>query len=101
MLRRFTFLLCLLSSAVYAQQPPTTGYVWPTSIPRGISFDVQLGGYDWTDDTQFFVVEDGVTIEVKSPLSRLLMPGPPHWFGPKATNKAFMIPKEVTARGPE
>ena len=97
------FRLCVtvplfLQAAVYSQQPPTVGYAFPATLPAGSTIEVQLGGYDWTPDTQFFVLDDRVEIEVLSPPGKMLFPGPPHWFGPKAGNKAFMVPREVTVR---
>ncbi|MEQ9409535.1 MAG: hypothetical protein RIK87_17500 [Fuerstiella sp.] len=80
------------------QQQPTTGYAFPATVVKGTSVEVQLGGYDWTPDTQFFVRDEGVQLEILQPAGELLFPGPPHWFGPKAANKAFLIPREVTAR---
>ena len=94
-----TLLLFLLSTpSAVAQQPPAIGYAFPAGMPAGSFVDVQLGGYDWTPDTQFFSLDDRVKIEIISPLSEMLFPGPPHWFGPRAANKAFLVPREITAR---
>ncbi len=90
--------LLFLQATVHGQQSPTIGYAFPATLPSGSSIEVQLGGYDWTPDTQFFVLDDRVEIEILSPPSEMLFPGPPHWFGPKAANKAFLIPREVTVR---
>jgi hypothetical protein len=100
---RILFRLCVtvplfLQATVQCQQPPTIGYAFPATLPAGSSIDVQLGGYDWTPDTQFFVLDERVEVEVLSPPGKMLFPGPPHWFGPKAGNKAFMVPREVTVR---
>ena len=88
----------LLPATVHGQQSPTIGYVFPATLPAGSSIEVQLGGYDWTPDTQFFVLDERVKLETLSPPSEMLFPGPPHWFGPKAANKAFLVPREVTVR---
>lgn len=93
----YVFLFLLWSSAA-AQQPPAVGYAFPSAVPVGSSIEVQLGGYDWTPDTQFFLLNEGVTLEVLTAPSEMLFPGPPHWFGPKAGLKAFLVPREVTAR---
>jgi hypothetical protein len=90
--------LLFLQATVYSQQPPTIGYAFPATLPAGSTIEVQLGGYDWTPDTQFFVLDNRVEIEVLAPPGKMLFPGPPHWFGPKAGNKAFMVPREVTVR---
>lgn len=97
------FRLCVavllsLQATVYSQQPPTIGYAFPATLPAGSTIKVHLGGYDWTPDTQFFVLDGRVKIEVLSAPGKMLFPGAPHWFGPKAGNKAFMVPREVTVR---
>ena len=103
--RRMVLLLVLSASLVnsptgWAQQPPTVGYVYPASGRAGTTVDIQLGGYDLTPDTQFFVHDARVTLEITGPPSPLLYPGAPHWFGPRAinANKPYGIPREIPAR---
>ena len=83
-----------------AQQPPTIGYIYPPGGRAGTTVEVQLGGYDFTPDTQFFVLDSRAKLEVTGPPGALLYPGAPHWFGPKAinANKPYGIPREVPAR---
>jgi len=90
----------ITSPTGWAQQPPTVGYVYPPSGRAGTTVDIQLGGYDLTPDTQFFVHDSRVTLEITGPPSPLLYPGAPHWFGPRAinANKPYGIPREIPAR---
>ncbi|WP_166831983.1 hypothetical protein [Thalassoroseus pseudoceratinae] len=83
-----------------AQQRPEVGYVFPPGAAPGTTVEVKLGGYDFTPDTQFFVLDERIQLEVLGPPSEQLHPGPPHWFGPKAvnSNKPFLVPREVPAR---
>jgi len=96
-----TFLAAsILATSAVAQQRPELGYIFPPGGQAGSTVEVQLGGYDFTSDTQFFVLDTRVTLEVLGPPSPPLHPGPPHWFGPRAlnSNKPFPIPREVPAR---
>jgi hypothetical protein len=82
----------------WGQQPPEVGYVYPPGGPAGSTVEVQLGGYDWTPDMQFFVLDERIKLEVMGPPGEMLHPAPPHWFGPKARNKPYSVPREVQAR---
>ncbi len=97
-----TVLALLLGVCTHAsaQQRPEVGYVFPPGAAPGTTVDVKLGGYDFTPDTQFFVLDERIRLEILGPPSEQLHPGPPHWFGPKAvnSNKPFLVPREVPAR---
>ena len=95
------FALCVCWSApviALAQQRPEMGYVFPPGGRAGTTVHVRLGGYDFTPDTQFFVLDERVKLQVLGPPSEMLFLPPPYWFGPKASNKAFSVPREVSAR---
>lgn len=93
-------LVLLLTASARAQQRPEAGYVYPPGGRAGTTVEVRLGGYDFTPDTQFFVLDERVELQVLGPPGEMLHPGPPHWFGPRAinSNKPFSIPREVPAR---
>lgn len=81
----------------FGQQRPEVGYVFPPGGRAGTTVAVRLGGYDFTPDTQFFVLDKRVELKVLGPPSEMLFLPPPFWFGPKARNKAFSVPREVPA----
>jgi len=81
----------------FGQQRPEVGYVFPPGGRAGTTVEVRLGGYDFTPDTQFFVLDERVELKVLGPPSEMLFLPPPFWFGPKARNKAFSVPREVPA----
>ena len=89
-----------VGSNAIAQQRPELGYVFPPGAAPGTSVEVKLGGYDFTPDTQFFMLDERIELEILGPPSEQLHPGPPHWFGPTAinSNKSFSVPREVPAR---
>ena len=45
------------------QKAPEVGYVWPPGGKAGTTVNVQLGGYDWTPDVQYFVLDPRVKLE--------------------------------------
>lgn len=94
----FTLFWLLIAAPVFAQQAPAIGYVYPPVVRAGATTEVRLGGYDFTDDMQFFVHAEGVKLEVLGPPGRFFVPEPPYWFGPKGSTTAFPIPREVRAR---
>ena len=96
----FAIMIGLLVGNAFAQQRPTLGYAYPPGGQAGCSIEVQLGGYDWTPDVEFFVLDDRVKLEVLTEPGPLIYPGAPYWFGPRALNsyKPFPIPRELTAR---
>jgi len=92
-------LACLPTIRAAADQAPhpQMGYVFPPGATAGGTYDVQLGGYNWTPDMQFFVLDERVRLEVVGPLGKMLMPEPPFFVG----NKAYYpspIPRERSAR---
>ena len=100
---RFAVVTLVLSglycvSGVSAQLPPRTGYVYPPGGRAGTTVEVHLGGFDFTDDMQFFVHHEGLNWEVHGRLGAFLVPPPPYWFGPKGRSSAMPIPRELAAR---
>lgn len=91
-------LVMLLPSPAVAQQAPEVGYVYPPGGSAGTTVELRLGGYDWTPDTQFFVHDERITFDLLGPPGEMLHPGPPHWFGPKASNRPYGVPREVSVR---
>lgn len=79
--------------------PPQIAYVHPAGAKRGSTVNVVLAGIQWTPDMQYFVLEDGVEIDIVGALGPLIVPEPPYWFGFKGRNGgSFAIPREVRAR---
>lgn len=85
------------SRQVDAQQPKV-GYIFPPVVKAGTSTDVQLGGYDFTSDMQFFVHDARVKLEPLGGPGEFFVPEPPYWFGEKGFAAAFPIPREIAAR---
>jgi hypothetical protein len=78
-------------------QAPGVGHTFPAGAPAGSTIEVQLGGYDFTPDVDFFLHQSTATLKTSGPLGRLLVAPPPYWFGPKGRTTAFKIPRELTA----
>lgn len=81
-----------------AQKAPDVGYIFPPVLRIGETTNVQLGGYDWTDDLDWFVHDDQVRLEVLGPPGDYLLTPPPYWTGPRASTTALPIPREVAGR---
>lgn len=81
-----------------AQKAPDVGYVFPPVLRIGETTNAQLGGYDWTDDLDWFVHNDQVRLEVLGPPGDYLLTPPPYWTGPRASTTALPIPREVAGR---
>ncbi|MFO0868253.1 MAG: PPC domain-containing protein [Pirellulales bacterium] len=98
----FRFLAVLLVAGwtvpAAAQLAPEIGYVFPAGGPPGTTFDVVLGGYDWSPDMQLLPADPRVKIELLGPPSPVLVPDPPYWFGAKARGPAWPLPREFPAR---
>lgn len=94
----FLLLTALQNDAARAQLAPEIGYMYPAGGQAGTTVEVTLGGYDWTPDTQLFVHDPRIKLELIGPLSPVLVPEPPHWFGFKARGPAWPLPREVKAR---
>ncbi len=90
-------LVGFVTSRVSAQ-PPEVGYVFPPGVSAGSTVEVDLGGYDWTPDTEFYVHDPRIKVELLGKPGPMLVPKPPYWFGPRARGPAFLIPREVRAR---
>lgn len=77
---------------------PDPGYVFPAGGKAGTTVEVQLGGFDWTPDLQFFVFDPRVKLETSGPPGPVIVPPPPYWFGPKAYITPLPLPREQPAR---
>lgn len=93
-------LACLLGTPLrgQAQKPPGVGYVFPPVVRAGETAEVVLGGFDWTDDLDWFVHRGDVHLEPPGPLGDYLITPPPYWTGPRASIPALPIAREVAAR---
>ena len=99
-----TLWLSLSPSVAHAQKKtadlkaPDAGYVYPPGGKAGTTIDVQIAGYDWTPDLQYFVFDPRVKLETLGPPGPILVPPPPYWFGAKAYINALPLPREQPAR---
>ena len=94
---RLSLCLCLLTASAFAQKAPELGYVFPPAIPAGQKVDVQLGGYDFTPDMQFFLHDSRAKLTTDGQPGEFFIPPPPYWFGEKGRLTAFPIPREIAA----
>ena len=78
-------------------QAPSLGYSYPAGARAGSTVQVQLGGYDFTPDLDYFLHEPTANLKVNGPIGPYLVAPPPYWFGGKGRSTAFAIPREVTA----
>ena len=94
-------LIVLGSGTAHAQAPgalpPELGYVFPPVVQKGATTEVQLGGYDWTDDLEWFVHDPRITLQPHGPISDYLMTPPPYWVGKRAGIAPPPIPREIAA----
>jgi hypothetical protein len=77
---------------------PEPGYVYPPGGRAGTTVDVHLGGFDWTPDLQFFVLDPRVRLEITGEPGPILIPPPPYWFGAKSFITPLPLPREQAAR---
>jgi hypothetical protein len=77
---------------------PEPGYVYPSGGKAGSTVDVQLGGYDWTPDLQFFVLDSRATLQPTGEPGPIMVPQPPYWFGAKAYITPLPLPREQPAK---
>lgn len=90
--------LVLFAPVVSAQLAPELGYSFPAGGKAGTTVSVQLGGFNWTPDMQFFVHDRRVKLEVLGQPGEMLIPPPPYWFGARSRGAALPIPREVSAK---
>ncbi|HUY34080.1 MAG TPA: hypothetical protein VMV69_15130 [Pirellulales bacterium] len=86
------------SSSAFAQRIPELGYVFPPGGQAGTTVEVKLGGYDWTPDMEFFVLDRRAQLLADGPPGEILIPPPPYWFGSKGRLGAMPLPRELPAR---
>lgn len=86
------------ASPCRAQQAPAVGYAFPPGGKAGTTVAVQLGGYDWTPDTKFFVDDPRVKLKTLTKPGPVLMHEPPFWFGIKSFTNDPPLPREVAAQ---
>mgnify|MGYP002833367715 CR=1 FL=1 len=86
-----------LCPSMLVAQAPAVGHMYPPGAPAGTTVEVQLGGYDFTPDIEYFLHEPRATLKVTGAIGRYLVTPPPYWFGPKGRTTAFAIPREQTA----
>jgi len=102
---RLRVAICALSVSVAAglfdlpleAQAPGLGHTFPAGAPAGSTVEVQLGGYDFTPDIDYFLHHPKATLKVTGKIGPYLVAPPPYWFGPKGRSSAFKIPRELTA----
>ena len=93
----FVALTLFTTSAAFSQKAPQLGYAFPPAICAGAATNVQLGGFDFTPDMQWFVHRDGVRVATSGALSDFQLTPPPYWYGPRAGVAALPIAREVAA----
>jgi len=95
----FTFALLSLQHEARAQLiPGGIGYAYPAGGKAGTKIEVKLGGQDWTPDTEFFVGDKRVKLELLTPPGPVLMHEPPYWFDIKSFANDPALPREISAR---
>src|SRR5205823_3443815 len=77
---------------------PEAGYIYPSGGKAGTTVNVQVAGFDWTPDLQFFFSDPRIKLELLGPPGPILVAPPPYWFGPKAYVTALPMPREIPAR---
>lgn len=90
-------LACAAGTAV-AQQPPQVGYVFPPAVQAGAATDVQLGGFDFTPDMQWFVHDQRVRLTTSGIPGDYRLTPPPYWVGPRAGVGSMPLAREVAGR---
>ena len=92
------YLIVAVSAPTFGQQAPSLGYIFPPVVRSGATTPVQLGGYDFTADMQFFVHDEQLKLTATGgELSEFFVPTPPFWFGEKGFASALPIPREIPA----
>ena len=94
-----SLILCLLvADHAFAQKAPQLGYVFPPAIRAGENTDVQLGGFDFTPDMQWFVHDERVRLRTSGTPGDYQLTPPPYWIGPRAGVGAMPLAREVAGR---
>ena len=93
-----TLTVISLPAVVFAQHPPSIGYMFPPGGQAGQTIEVILGGYDWTPDMQLFAHDGRIQFEIIDSPGPILVPQPPYWFGKKARRSPEPLPRETKAR---
>ncbi len=103
--RRLTIMLVTAFALISLQHearaqliPGGVGYAHPAGGKAGTKIEVKLGGQDWTPDTEFFVGDKRVKLEVLSAPGPVLMHEPPYWFDIKSFANDPSLPREISAR---
>ena len=78
-------------------QAPELGYLFPPAVERGTTTPVQLGGYNFTPDMQFFVHVSGLDLQVTGSPGKFLVTPRPYWEGPRVFTSALPIAREIPA----
>jgi len=97
-------LVLLLALAIPSQapgpvpKPPEAGYIYPPGGKAGTTVNVQIAGFDWTPDLQFFFSDPRIKLELLGAVGPVLVTPPPYWFGPKGYMLALPMPREIPAR---
>ena len=90
--------LLIQTGSALAQKVPGLGYVYPPVVRAGETTSVQLGGFDFTVDLQWFVHDEHVRLQSPGQPGDYLIPPPPYWTGPRTSTAALPIPREVAAQ---
>jgi hypothetical protein len=90
--------LCVSWSSSLPAQAPQLGYLFPPAVERGTTTAVQLGGYNFTPDMQFFVYGTGLNLQVTGPPGPFLVTPRPYWEGPRIYTTALPIAREIPAK---
>src|SRR5262249_11969982 len=81
-----------------AQRIPELGYTYPPGGRAGTTIEVRLGGYDWTPDMQFFVLDRRGELGASGAPRRLLVAPPPPTLGCHRKRPPPPPPRGATAR---
>jgi hypothetical protein len=91
-------MLAILAASSQGQKAPDVGYIFPPGGKAGTTVEVRIGGYDWTPDMEFFVLDNRIQLIPTGPPGPILIPPPPYWFGAKGRIVASPLPREMPAR---